>query len=118
MELVKHTKHWIDDIDHCVSFDSWDQFINYGQGLRANWSHLSLLTWGCKQQQNVYDFQIVYIQLTGSQSPSGIKLPIFKNHRFELKCVTIRIKEADVPMIKAWLIENDSDLWRMKALAS
>jgi hypothetical protein len=116
MELVEKTQHWIEGIDHCVSFDSWDQFINYGHGLRSNWSHLSLLSWGCKQNQHIYDLQIVYIQLNENPTSSGKKLPIMKYHRFELKCVTARVKETDVPAIKAWLVENDSDLWGMKAL--
>ncbi len=116
MELAKHSQHWIEGIDHSVSFDSWEQFLNYGQGLRARWSEFSLLTWGCRPYQNIYDFQIVYIQLNGTQNPPGAKLPVLKNHRFELKCVMIRVKDADVPNIKGWLVENNSDLWGMKFL--
>lgn len=116
MELVNNTRYWIDDIDHCVSFDSWDQFITYGIGLRGNWSELALLSWGCRKERAVFDFQVVYINLTTGKNAPTAKLPVFQKHRFEMKCVTARITEADVPLIKTWLVENNPDLWRMKNL--
>ena len=116
MELVEKTQYWIDDIDHCVSFDSWDQWLNYGQGLRANWSDLALLSWGCRQDRASFEFQIVYINLIAKNNTPSARLPVFQRHRFEMKCVTVRIREADILAIKTWLLENNPDLWRTNAL--
>jgi hypothetical protein len=115
MELAEQARPWIEDIDHCVSFDSWDQFLNYGQGLRSMWGHLSLLSWSCREDRGYFEFQLVYMDLKGIKTKNE-RLPVFKQHRFELKCVLIRIKDQDIPVIKTWLVENNPDLWAMNYL--
>lgn len=116
MELVKKTQSWIENIQHCVSFDSWKQFEQMGIGLRSNWGHLSLLTWGCRQERSAFLLQIIYIHLNAQKEEKKEILPAFRNHRFELKCVEIGIKEADVPAVREWLIAHNPDLWKMNFL--
>jgi hypothetical protein len=115
MELVKQTHSWIQDIQHCVSFDSWIQFEQMGIGLRANWSNLVLLTWGCRAERNHNILQLIYMNLYNTNQQKGA-LPVFGNHRFELKCVEIGVKDTDVPNIRKWLLEQNPDLWRMSFL--
>ncbi len=115
MELVKQTHSWIEDIQHCVQFDSWKQFEQMGIGLRTTWSNLVLLTWGCKQERNMYVFQLIYMNLYNTNQKKEV-LPAFKNHRFELKSVEISVKDTDVPSIREWLTAQNPDLWKMNFL--
>lgn len=115
MELVEQTSSWIENIQHCVQFDSWYQFEQMGIGLRTTWSNLVLLTWGCKKERNSFVLQIIYMNLYHTKQTKEI-LPAFNNHRFELKCVEIGIKDSDVPAVKQWLLEQNPDLWKMKYL--
>lgn len=115
MELVKQTQSWISDIQHCVSYDSWSQFIIMEDGLNTNWGHLSMLTWGCRPEKRNYLFQLVYIDLYDKRNNPEI-LPAFRKHRFELKCVEITVKESDVPSIRQWLVSKNPDLWKMNFL--
>ena len=115
MELVKQTRFWIEDVSHTVSYDSWDQFMIMGEGLRSNWSDLVLLSWGCKEERQSFTFQITYINLQDRYRNPNL-LPAISPKRFEIKCVIMRIKEKDVPNIKDWITKNNPDLWRMKFL--
>jgi hypothetical protein len=115
MELVNQTHSWIDNIQHCVSFDSWKQFEQMGIGLRSTWSNLVLLTWGCKQDRHQYLLQLIYMNLYNTKETKDA-LPVFNSHRFELKCVEIAMKESDVPSIREWLLSQDPDLWKMNFL--
>jgi hypothetical protein len=116
MELVKQTQSWIKDIQHCVQFDSWKQFEQMGIGLTSNWCHLSLLTWGCRVERSAYVLQVIYIHLNPQKEEKKEILPAFRNHRFELKCVEIGIKDADVPAVREWLVAHNPDLWKMNFL--
>jgi hypothetical protein len=118
MELVKQTHSWIENIQHCVQFDSWKQFEQMGSGLRSTWSNLVLLTWGCRTDERAqYILQLIYMNLYNTKETKE-KLPVFNNHRFELKCVEINVKDSDVPNIREWLLAQDPDLWRMKFLTN
>jgi hypothetical protein len=117
MELVEQTHSWIENIQHCVHFDSWNQFDQMGIGLRTTWANLVLLTWGCKQEKNGFILQLVYMNLYHTKQTKEI-LPAFNNHRFELKAVEIGFKESDVPSIREWLTEQNPDLWKMKFLTN
>ncbi len=110
------THSWIDNIQHCVQFDSWKQFEQMGIGLRSTWSNLVLLTWGCRTDERTqYVLQLIYMNLYNTKETRE-KLPAFGNHRFELKCVEIGVKDADVAKIREWLLEQNPDLWKMKYL--
>lgn len=115
MELVEQTQYWIEDIQHCVSYDSWTQFIQMIEGLNTNWGHLSMLTWGCRPEKTNYLLQIVYIDLYDKKYKPDI-LPAFRKHRFELKVVHITIKDSDVSAIREWLVSHNPDLWKMNFL--
>lgn len=115
MELVKQTQYWIENIEHRVLFDSWNQFLVVGEGLRAHWSSFSLLTWGCKEEREGFLLQIIYIDLYGKKEPDR-KPIVFGKHMFELKSVEISIKESDIQAICKWLEKNNSDLWKMNYL--
>lgn len=112
MELVNQTQSWIENIQHCVSYDSWTQFQHMVEGLRANWAHLSMLTWGCRPEKSHFVLQIIYIHLFENNYGKAV-LPAFRKHLFELRCVEINIKESDVPEIRKWLLANNPDLWKM-----
>ena len=116
MDLVKQTQSWIENIQHCVQFDSWKQFEQMGIGLCSTWAHLSFLTWGCRQENNTYLLQIIYINLNSQTQDRKDILPAFRNHRFELKCVQIGIKESDVDVVRQWLVAHNPDLWKMNFL--
>ena len=116
MEFVEQTESWIENIQHCVHFDSWKQFQQMGHGLNTNWGHLSLLVWGCKQEKSTYWFQIVYMHIYGKRNGKENVLPVFQNHTFELKCVEFPIKDADIPSIREWLITQNPDLWKINIL--
>jgi hypothetical protein len=116
MELVEQTHSWIENIQHCVSFDSWKQFEQMGIGLRSTWSNLVLLTWGCKQERNGFVLQLIYMNLYHTKETKKDALPVFNTHRFELKCVEIAMKESDVQSVREWLLSQDPDLWKMKFL--
>lgn len=115
MELVKQTHSWIEDIQHCVQFDSWKQFEQMGIGLRTNWANLVLLTWGCRPEKEKFLLQLIYMNLYNTNQSKEI-LPAFRNHRFELKCVEISVKDTDVQSIREWLLNQNPDLWKMKYL--
>jgi hypothetical protein len=117
MELVNQTQSWIDNIQHCVSFDSWKQFEQMGIGLRSTWSNLVLLTWGCKQDRHQYLLQLIYMNLYNTKETKDA-LPVFNSHRFELKCVEISMKESDVASVREWLLSQDPDLWKVKFLTN
>lgn len=119
MELVKQTQSWIENIEHRVLFDSWKQFQVVGEGLRNNWSSLSLLTWGCKEEKSGYLLQIIYIDLDShSRQQKRESFSVFKQHMFELKSVEIGIKDSDVPEICEWLLQTNNDLLKTKFLTS
>jgi hypothetical protein len=115
MELVKQTHSWIENIQHCVQYDSWKQFEQMGMGLRSNWANFVLLTWGCRAERGQYLLQLIYMNLYHTNQVKEV-LPAFRNHRFELKSVEIGIKDTDVPSIREWLLAQNPDLWRMKYL--
>lgn len=117
MELVEQTQSWIENIQHCVTYDCWSQFVIMGDGLNTNWGHLSMLTWGCRPERGNYLFQIVYIDLYDIKNKTQY-LPAFQKHRFELKCVEIAIKNSDVPSIREWLVAKNPDLWKMNFLTA
>jgi len=115
MELVRQTHSWIENIQHCVQYDSWKQFEQMGIGLRSNWANFVLLTWGCRPERGQYLLQLIYMNLYHTNQVKEV-LPAFRNHRFELKSVEIGIKDADVSSIREWLLAQNPDLWKMKYL--
>lgn len=109
MELVQNTHCWLEHIEHCVYYRSWDDFISMSYTLFTNWRQFSPLCWACRKWEDSYQFQIVFMNFG---PPRSYGVPSLHRQVYEIKCVIATIQDKDVPKIKTWLRSNNPDLWK------
>lgn len=120
MELEKISPYWFASVGHKVSYDSWDEYLLWGNNLENMWGNFRLFTWGCKKEGNDYLFQLIYVSLYikplyYGELPDN---PMLITNYLERNGVEIKIKEKDVERVKEWLIKNNPDPWALTKLTA
>ena len=113
MELANLSSYWIHDVAS-ITFDTWDQFTtNCEGGCPAFWRNFLPLIWGCKQENNKWKIQFVYINpydiptlLTGRSND-------MLQNTFERRVIECTISEKDIENIKSWLGKTNTNLWKI-----
>lgn len=113
MELANTSSYWIKDAP-CISFDTWDQFTSTCEdGCPAFWKNFIPLTWGCKQENNKWKLQLIYINpydiptLLAGRSNDALQ------NTFERRVIECTILEKDVQKIKNWIGKMGPTFWKI-----
>jgi hypothetical protein len=120
MELEKISPYWFTNMGHKVPYESWDEYLAWGNNLEKMWSKFRLFTWGCKKEGNTYYFQLIYVCVDAKPKFYGEvpDNPQFLSNYLERNGVEIKIKDNDVERVKEWLIKNNPDPWALTKLVS
>lgn len=118
MELAKISPYWFTCVGHKVPYDSWDEYLLWGNNLEKMWSNFRLFTWGCKQEGTHYLFQLIYISVDTRPTCYGEypDNPHLLVNYLERNGVEIKINENDVTRVKEWLITHNPDPWGLTKL--
>jgi hypothetical protein len=120
MELEKASPYWFTSVGHKVAYDSWDDYLVWGNNLERMWGNFRLFTWGFKKEGNDYLLQLIYVCLNSTPNCYGEipDNPQLLTNYLERNGVEIKIKEKDVNRVKEWLIKNNPDPWGLTKLIS
>lgn len=121
MDLAKISPFWFTDVGHKVVYDSWEQYLLWGNNLENMWRDFRLLTWGCKKQaEDEYSLQLIYVNLQSKPNYFGRMLDdnSAAQNYLERNSVEIKIKQKDAEVVRKWLIDRNPDPWGLKNLTS
>lgn len=118
MELVQASPSWVKGIEHNVTYDSWEQFLQSAESLKRMWHPMVYYTWNCKKEGDFYYLQLVYLDTSplNYQDSFKNKAPIL--WKLLQRSAEIRFKETNTPQIAQWLCDVNPDPWHITALSS
>lgn len=118
MELVKASPTWVKGIEHIVTYDSWEQFLQSVESLKRMWHPMVYYTWNCKKENDLYYLQLIYLDTAPLNYHESYlhRAPIL--WKLLQRSAEIRFKETNCGQVVRWLIENNPDPWHMKDLTN
>lgn len=120
MELDKISPCWFTDVGHKVTYDTWEQYLLFGENLEKVWKDFILFTWGCqKLSETEYMLQVTYINPSGKPRNYAGETNVFcEGNYLERAAVEVKFRTKDIEKIRAWLIQKNPDPWALLKLST